>query len=167
MSSKFLLDKIISVEDLNLINQCSLGNCRVTVFRPSPVTDGIQAQRTYYNEFVESGSKSWALMGQQLVLKLGMIKQELRIQHQTAQCPRGKGFSSEDMNSHLVSLPRSTLQPLCGRSLMLYITSFSSSSPYTCQSSMLILKCMSHRPLLLALCELLWPRQHCPRVTST
>ena len=49
------------------------------------------------------------------MLKLEMIKYELRTQNQTAQRPGGKGSSSEDMNSHLVSLPRSTLQrPLVG-----------------------------------------------------
>ena len=53
------------------------------------------------------------------------------------------------------------------RSLLLYIILFCSSSSYTCQSSMPILECMSHQPLFLALCELLWPPLHCPRVTST
>ena len=51
----------------------------------------IQAQRTQYNEFVESGSKSWALMGQWLVWKLGMIKQELRIEPD-GPTSRGKGL---------------------------------------------------------------------------
>ena len=37
--------------------------CRVSVFRPGPAMDGIYVQRTHYNEFVESESKSWALMG--------------------------------------------------------------------------------------------------------
>ena len=32
MSSKFLLDKIVSVEDLNLINQCFLGNKQNTIY---------------------------------------------------------------------------------------------------------------------------------------
>ena len=50
---------------------------------------------------------------------------------------------------------------------MLYIILLGSSSSYTYQSSMPILECTSHRPLFLALCELLWPRSHCPRVTST
>ena len=52
---------------------------------------GIQAQRTQYNEFVKSGSKSWALMGQRLVWKLGMIKQELRTEPD-GPTPRGKGL---------------------------------------------------------------------------
>ena len=35
MSSKFLLDKIISLEDLNLINQCSLSNKQNTIYHHS------------------------------------------------------------------------------------------------------------------------------------
>ena len=35
MSLKFLLDKIISVEDLNLINQCSIGNKQNTIYHHS------------------------------------------------------------------------------------------------------------------------------------
>ena len=50
---------------------------------------------------------------------------------------------------------------------MLYTPLFRSSSSYTCQSSMPILKCTSHWPLSLTLCELLWPPSPCPRVTST
>ena len=53
------------------------------------------------------------------------------------------------------------------RSLLLYILLFCSSSSYTCQSSMPILECTSHRPFFLALCELLWPPLHCLGVTST
>ena len=60
------------------------------------------------------------------------------------------------------------LSPSCfGWSLLLYIPLFRSSSSYTCQSSMPILECTSHRPLFLALCELLWPPSHCSGVTST
>ena len=39
----------------------------------------------HYNEFVESGSKSWALIGQRLVLE------EKNTQNQTALRPREKG----------------------------------------------------------------------------
>ena len=53
------------------------------------------------------------------------------------------------------------------RALLLYILLFWSSSSYTCQSSIPILECTSHRPFFLALCELLWPPSHCPGVTST
>ena len=57
--------------------------------------------------------------------------------------------------------------PLFGWSLLLYIPLFRSSSFYTCQSSMPILKCTSHQSFFLALCELLWPPSPCPGVTST
>ena len=43
------------------------------------------SDRAHYNEFVESGFKSWALMGRQLVLG------EKNIQNQTALRPREKG----------------------------------------------------------------------------
>ena len=36
--------------------------CRVAIFWLGPKVNGIQAQSTHYNEFVESGSKSQALM---------------------------------------------------------------------------------------------------------
>ena len=89
--------------------------------------------------------------------------------------PGRKDLSPEDGNSQLLSHPRS-LSPfsrpsssffLFGWSLLLYIPFFRSSSSYTYQSSMPILECTSHRPLLLTLCELLWPPSHCPGVSST
>lgn len=121
---------------------------------------GIQAQQTQYNEFVENRSKSWALMGQRLVWKLEMIKQDLRTEP-GGPTPRGKGLLIREYEF----LP--SLTPGCGRSPILYIPSFGLSSFYTCQSSMSILECTSHRPLFLTLCELLWLRQHCLEVTST
>ena len=68
-----------------------------------------------------------------------------------------------------LSLPLPPDRPpfLFGWSLLLYTPLFRSSSSYTCQSSMPILKCTSHRPFSLALCELLWPPSPCPGVTST
>ena len=143
---------------------CYYVYCRVTVFWLGLATDGIQAQRTQYNKFVESGFKSWALMGQRLVWKLGMIKQEIRTEP-NGPTPWGKGLLIREYEfpPHTTS-PRPA--PLV-RSLILYIPPFSSSSSYTCQSSMPILECTSHRPFLLMLCELLWPRQHCLDVTST
>ena len=90
--------------------------------------------------------------------------------------PGRKDSSSKDVNSQLLLSPRS-LSPSCfpffffspsfRRSLLLYILLLHSSSSYTCQSSVLILKCTSYRLLFLALCELLWLSSHCPRVTST
>ena len=61
----------------------------------------------------------------------------------------------------------SLLAPLFGWSLLLFIPLFRSSSSYTCQSSMPILKCTSPQPFFLAFCELLWPPSPCPGVTST
>ena len=52
-------------------------------------------------------------------------------------------------------------------SLLLFIPLFRSSSSYTCQSSMPLLKCTSPQPSFLALCDLLWPPSPCPGVTST
>ena len=43
------------------------------------------SDQAHYNEFVESGSKSWALMGRRLVLG------EKNTQNQTASHPREKG----------------------------------------------------------------------------
>ena len=43
------------------------------------------SDRAYYNEFVESGSKSWALMRRRLVLGVK------NTQNRTAQRPREKG----------------------------------------------------------------------------
>ena len=127
--------------------------------------------RAHYNEFLESRSKSWALMGRRLVLG---VKNAL---HQTALCPKEKGSLTQECElptplasqEHLSFLWAFLFLPLSpfGRSLLLYIPLFRSSSFYTCQSSMPILECTSHRPLFLALCELLWPPSHCLGVTST
>ena len=54
-----------------------------------------------------------------------------------------------------------------GWSLLLYIPLFRSSSSYTCQSSIPILECTSHRSLILALYEMLWLPSHYTGVTST
>ena len=60
-----------------------------------------------------------------------------------------------------------TQEPPVSGPPLLFILLFRSSSSYTCQSSILVLECTSHRPLFLALNKLLWPPSHCPRVTST
>ena len=129
------------------------------------------SDRAYYNEFVESGSKSWALMRRRLVLGVK------NTQNRTAQRPREKGPLARRRES---PTPLASQEPLSflwasfflvvprfGQSLLLYIPLFRSSSSYTCQSSMPILECTSHRPFFMALCELLWPSSHCPGVTST
>ena len=114
---------------------------------------GIQAQQIQYNEFVKSGCKSWGLMGQRFVWKLRMIKQELRTEP-GGPTSLGKGLIIREYEFPLSLTPQ--VPSPCGRSLILYILSFGSSSSYTCQSSMPILECTSHWPLL-TLCELLWP----------
>ena len=63
----------------------------------------------------------------------------------------------------LLAFPSHSWSSSCSEwSLLLYIPLFRSSSSYTCQSSMPILKCTSHWPYFLALCELLWPPSPCP-----
>ena len=137
------------------------------------------SNRAHYNEFVESGSKSWALIGRWLVLGVK------NTQNRTAQRPREKGPlargwecanpSRSHMSLLLVSRPPCfwaslsflTIPPFFVRYLLLYILLFCSSSSYTCQSSMPILECTSHWPFFLVLYELLWPSSHCPGVTST
>ena len=52
--------------------------------------------------------------------------------------------------------------PLFGWPLLLFISLFCSSSSYTCQLSMPILKCPSPQPFFLAFCEQLWPPSRCP-----
>ena len=125
------------------------------------------SDRAHYSEFVESGSKSWALMRQRLVLGMKSA------QNQAAQRPTEKGPFARGQGCAIPSwsyrrfLPFSGPPPLLVRSLLLYILLFCSSSSYTCQSSKPILKCTSHRPSFLTLCELLWPLLFCPEVTST
>ena len=69
--------------------------------------------------------------------------------------------------SLILGLPLLPGHPLFRWSLLLYIPLFHSSSSYTCQSSIPILKRTSHQPFFLALCELLWPPSPYPGVTST
>ena len=99
---------------------------------------GIQAQQTQYNEFVENGSKSWTLMGQRLVWKLGMIKQDLRTEPDSP-TPLGKGLliRKYEFPPHPTSL---RLTPLVG-DLSYYIslplvhpfpTLVSHTCPYLC-----------------------------------
>ena len=48
------------------------------------------SSRAHYNEFLESRSKSWALMGRRLVFR---VKNAL---HQTALCPKEKGSLTQE-----------------------------------------------------------------------
>ena len=91
--------------------------------------------------------------------------------------PGRRDPSLEDGNALTPSRSRRTLPPISEPpfsfcpplwvSLLLFIPLFRSSSSYTCQSSMPILKCRSPQSFFLALCELLWPPSPCPGVTST
>ena len=106
-----------------------------TFFRlgQAPWIDGIWARQTHYNEFVESGSKSWARMRQWLMWQVEMIEQELRTQGRTGSQFEGTSSSLDGMNSHLVWFTRGMKEepgphpspppqspPSCGRSLTLY-----------------------------------------------
>ena len=139
----------------------------------APIVGSQFSDRAHYNEFVESGSKSWALMRRRLVLGMKSTR------NRAAQRPREKGPLARGWECTNSSRSHKSLLPFSGpsspswpspffvRSLLLYILLFCSSSSYTCQSSMPILECTSHRPFFLALCELLRPPSHCPGVTST
>ena len=124
--------------------------------------------RAHYNEFgKEMGPKVELWWGDDLFWGWKI--------HRTGRpnVPRRKGASPEDGNSQLLSHPRS-LSPFYvpSRLLLLWVISvvIYPSLPFIllliCQSSMPILECTFHRPLFLALCELLWPPPHCPGVTS-
>ena len=78
--------------------------CRVHVFqaRLGPMDRWDLGRRTHYNEFVESGSKSWARMRQRLMWQVEMIEQELRTQGRTGSQFEGTSSSLDGMNSHLV-----------------------------------------------------------------
>ena len=130
------------------------------------------SDQAHHNEFVESGSGSWALIRGRLVLR--------REKRTGSDGPRSQGEGTPRPRTRIPSSSRipgaSLLFPgppspmpfsFFVRSLLLYILLLHSSSSYTCRSSMPILECTSHRPLFLALCELLWPPSYCPRVTST
>ena len=114
----------------------------------------------HYNEFVESGAKSWVLMIRRLILGMKGT------QNRTAQHPREKGPLARGWECANPSRSRKSLPPVFGP-LLLFIPLFCSSSSYTCQSSMPIFKCMSPQLFFLVLCELLWPPSPCPGVTST
>ena len=125
------------------------------------------SDRAHYNEFVESGAKSWVLMRRRLVL--GMKGTQNRV----AQRPREKGPLTRGQEcANPLSITQESpscfwASPSFRWSLLLFIPLFRSSSSYTCQSSIPILKCMSPQPFFLVLCELLWPPSPCPGVIFT
>ena len=139
----------------------------------APIIGSQFSDRAHYNEFVESGAKSWAAMRWQLVL--GMKGTQNRAgQSSQGEGPFARGRECTNPLS-ITQKPSSCFwasllffpRPLFGWSLLLFIHLFRSSSSYTCQSSIPLLKCTSPQPSFLALCELLWPPSPCPGVTST
>ena len=137
------------------------------------VTVGWQfSDRAHYNEFVESGSVSWALIRWRLVLRGkkcvgsdGLRSQGEGFPHPRTRIPNSSCIPKASLlflGPFLFSPP-----PFSVRSPLSYILLLHSSSSYTCRSSMPILECTSHRPLFLAFCELLWPPSHYLGVTST
>ena len=130
------------------------------------------SDRAHYNKFVENGSGSWALIRRRLVLR------GKNVQDRTAQRSQGeRNPRSRTRIPNSSCIPRAFLlflgpflfssPPFSVRSPLSYILLPHSSSSYTCRSSIPILECTSHRPLFLALCELLWPSSRCLGVTST
>ena len=134
--------------------------CTSNSLQTAPIVGSRFLDWAHYNEFVESGAKSWALMRRRLVLG------RKGTQNQAAQRLREKGPLAQGRECANPSWSRRSLSPISGL-LLLFIPLFRSSSSYTCQSSMPILKCTSIQPFFLALCELLWPLSPCPGVTST
>ena len=139
----------------------------------APIVGSRFSNRAHYNEFVENGVKSWAVIRRRLVLGMKGT------QNRAAQSSQGEGtirlrtgmrqppLDHAEASLLFLGLPPLFFTPLFGWSLLLCIPLFRSSSSYTCQSSMPILKCTSPQPVFLAFCELLWPPSPCPRVTST
>ena len=131
------------------------------------------SDRAHYNEFVESGDKSWAAMRRRLVLEMKGTQNRAAQSSQGEGTPRSRTGMCQPPLDHagasplFLGLSPLFLRLLFGWSLLLFIPLFYSSSSYTCQSSIPILKCTSLQPFFLALCELLWPPLPCPGVTST
>ena len=124
-------------------------NCRVTVFGSSPL------------QWI---CREW---GQ----KLGSDKATVCFgdeRHTESGGPtsQGEGPLARGRECANPSRSRKSLPPVSGP-LLLFIPLLCSSSSYTCQLSMPILKCTSPQPFFLALYELLWPPSPCPGVTST
>ena len=129
--------------------------------------------QAHYNEFVESGAKSWAVMRRRLVLGIKGTQNWAAQSSQGEGTPHSRTGMCQPPLDHagasllFLGLPPPFSRPLFGWSLLLFIPLFRSSSSYTCQPSMPILKCMSPQPFFLTLCELLWPPSPYLGVTFT
>ena len=148
-----------SQDQLDLKKKIYIYICRVSVFRPGPL-------QWICREWVQklgSDEATASFGGEKYTEPNGPTSQGERAPRPKTGTPN----SSRIPRASLLSMGL-LASPLCfGWSLLLYTPLFRSSSSYTCQSSMSILERMSHRPLFLTPCELLWPPPHCPGVTST
>ena len=118
------------------------------IYRFMEIVGSQFSDRAHYNEFVESGAKSWALMRRRLVLGMkSTLNRAAQRPKENGPLARGWGCAIPSRSSRSL-LPFSE-PPFFVRSLLLYILFLCSSSSYTCQSSKPILKCMSHRPSFL------------------
>ena len=133
-----------------------------------------QTQQAQYSEFGrEAGSRTGPLWG--LCQRSGRIVRERDHQRRRGGVKVYPRASSEDeffsssfdtSRLELSGVFRTAIHPFVWP-LLLFIFLFCSSSSYTCQSSMLILKCMSPQSFFLAFCEQLWPPSRYLEVTST
>ena len=135
--------------------------CRVSVFRPGPLQwicrEWVQKLGSDETTTCFGGEKYTESEGERLREKGPLVRgRELPTP-----------LASQEPFSFLWASFFLAVPPCFGWSLLLYIPLFRLSSSCTCQSSMLILECTSHRPLFLVLCEPLWPPSHCSGVTST
>ena len=158
-----------------MVVNSSLYFCRVLVWGVLHCkSEQTQTQQAQYNEFGrEAGSRTGPLWG--LHQRSGRIVRERDHQRRRGGVkvyPRASSedgfffFSSDSSRLELSGVFRTTIPPIVWP-LLLFISLFRSSSSYTCQSSMPILKCTSPQPFFLAFCEQLWPPSRCLEVTST
>ena len=104
----------------------------------TPIVGSRFSDRAHYNEFVESGAKSWAVMRRRLVLGMKGIQNRAAQSYQGEGTPRSRtGLRQPPLDHVGVSLPFLGLPPLSahphfGWSLLLFIPLFRSSSSYTC-----------------------------------
>ena len=112
----------------------------------------------HYNESVESGSGSWALIRWWLILWGGKTYRIGRPRGLREKVPLARGLGSPT--------PLASLPSLCEISIVIYPT-----PPFifSLHLSVIHVYIWVHVPsaTFLALCELLWLPSHCPGVTST
>ena len=133
----------------------------------APIVGSQFSDRANYNKFVENGAKSWAVMRRRLVLGMKGTQNRAAQSSQGEGTPRSRSGMRQPPFNHVGASLMFLPPPYFRWSLLLFIPLFRSSSSYTCQSSMPILKCTSPQPFFLALYELLWPPSPCLGVTST